>query len=599
MKSISLIDRALENARARLLAERDARGCWEGGLSSSALATAVAVCALASVDARAHDAAITRGLAWLARHANADGGWGDTTGSPSNLPTTLLGWAALNVAPGTHHEHAIAAEGWIARTAGSTAPGDISRAVAAAYGQDLTFTAPLLALLALMRRLGPEPTCWRLVAQLPLELLALPPRLWPWLRLGVVSYGLPALITIGLVRHRRLPGEWPLRRLRDALTPRALHVLEAMWPQGGEPDRGRSVGGYNEAPPLIGFVALGLAGAGLGDHAVAQRCVRYLRDWQRDDGSWSVEADLRGWLSTLSVAALGAEGRPLPDADSTRAWLLAAQRRQRDPTTQATPGGWAWNDLPGAMPDGDDTSAALLALHQLGADHAATCSAACAGLTWLCSIQNSDGGIPTFCRGWGKLPFDRSCPDLTAHALRAWSVWREAAPPDLRRRIDAAAARAERWLLRAQREDGAWEPLWFGNQAAPRQANPLYGTAQVVLAMRARPETEAVSAALTRGIAWLATAQHADGGWGGDRGVIPSIEETALASAALAGTTRQAEAERGAAWLVARTADGTTFQAAPLGLYFAQLWYSERLYPLVWTVLALGRVRAAVRMKEK
>jgi hypothetical protein len=38
---------------------------------------------------------------------------------------------------------------------------------------------------------------------------------------------------------------------------------------------------------------------------------------------------------------------------------------------------------------------------------------------WLLDLQNGDGGIPTFCRGWGALPFDRSAPDLTAHALRA------------------------------------------------------------------------------------------------------------------------------------------------------------------------------------
>jgi len=31
-------------------------------------------------------------------------------------------------------------------------------------------------------------------------------------------------------------------------------------------------------------------------------------------------------------------------------------------------------------------------------------------------------------------------------------------------------------------------------------------------------------------------------------------------------------------------------QPAPIGLYFAHLWYSEELYPLIWTLDALGRV---------
>src|SRR5262249_58268730 len=48
---------------------------------------------------------------------------------------------------------------------------------------------------------------------------------------------------------------------------------------------------------------------------------------------------------------------------------------------------------------------------------------ALAGLRWLGELQNRDGGWPTFCRGWGKLPFDRSGSDLTAHALRALRAW--------------------------------------------------------------------------------------------------------------------------------------------------------------------------------
>src|SRR4029079_14402375 len=38
---------------------------------------------------------------------------------------------------------------------------------------------------------------------------------------------------------------------------------------------------------------------------------------------------------------------------------------------------------------------------------------------WIRDLQNHDGGWPTFCRGWGHLPFDRSGSDLTAHNLRA------------------------------------------------------------------------------------------------------------------------------------------------------------------------------------
>lgn len=46
--------------------------------------------------------------------------------------------------------------------------------------------------------------------------------------------------------------------------------------------------------------------------------------------------------------------------------------------------------------------------------------------------------------------------------------------------------------------------------------------------------------------------------------------------------------ESGVCYLVARVEDGTWLKPAPIGLYFASLWYSEVLYPVIWTVEALG-----------
>ena len=48
--------------------------------------------------------------------------------------------------------------------------------------------------------------------QLPFELAALPFRFFQTIRLPVVSYALPALIAIGLVRHAQRPSWNPLTR---------------------------------------------------------------------------------------------------------------------------------------------------------------------------------------------------------------------------------------------------------------------------------------------------------------------------------------------------------------------------------------------------
>ena len=89
---------ALGVATATLLAELTAAGHWAGELSSSALSTATAVVALAQVGREADGGLIRGGLRWLAQNQNADGGWGDTVKSKSNISTTALCWAAYGAA---------------------------------------------------------------------------------------------------------------------------------------------------------------------------------------------------------------------------------------------------------------------------------------------------------------------------------------------------------------------------------------------------------------------------------------------------------------------------------------------------------------------
>jgi len=571
----------------RLLAARHPRGHWTGELSSSALSTATAVMALHL--SGSGDPLVRSGLDWLERTQNRDGGFGDTTLSRSNLSTTALCLAAFSIAGRLGTAEDRAAE-WLRRAAGSLEPEALVNALAARYGTDRTFSVPILTVLAVA---GVVP--WRLVPQLPFELAACPRSWFARLGLPVVSYALPALIAIGHARHRRRPSRNPAARLLRALSsPRTLRILERIQPPNG---------GYLEATPLTSFVCISLLAAGIESGAVLTRGLGFLRQSARADGSWPIDTNLATWATTLSVNALC--GR-LPQAarEPIAEWLLSQQYRAVHPYTGAPPGGWAWTDLPGGVPDADDTAGALVALETLGARTPAAVAAAPAGVRWLLDLQNRDGGIPTFCRGWGKLPFDRSSADITAHALQAWSAWRPSLAADDRLRVDAGAGRAVEFLERTQRHDGAWTPLWFGNQCAPHEENPVYGTARVLIGLRlARPE----SAAVRQGTAWLLAARNEDGGWGGDRGVQSSIEETSLAVSALAdmaGASEQEAAGSGAAWLVRATEGGGQTPPSPIGLYFARLWYYESLYPLIFAVDALRRVAGegshqAIALAEK
>lgn len=617
MNSVPVPDRerilqVLASATGKLLDSRVPAGHWEGELSSSALSTATAVLALAVVlreGERRLDRDLlagyrrmaARGTDWLVENRNADGGYGDTVGSPSNLSTTVLVWAAVTAVGRTSGQALAATRAWIREKAGSLDADALAAAISARYGEDRTFSAPILTACTLAGAFGSDAGAWTRVPQLPFELAICPPQWFKWLRLPVVSYALPALIAIGQVRHRFRPTRNPLLRLiRSLARRRGLELLQKIHPASG---------GYLEAVPLTSFVIMSLAASGQVEHPVVLRSLDFLAATARRCGAWPIDTNLATWVTTQSLAALAAGGNLEShlgenQREDLRRWLLDQQYRSLHPYTHADPGGWAWTDLPGGVPDADDTAGALLALSHLGPIDAESIRAACAGVQWLLDLQNADGGIPTFCRGWGRLPFDRSSPDLTAHALLAWSSWQQSVPPRLRSHLQSARRGGVKYLSVSQREDGAWAPLWFGNQAAPGEENPTYGTARVVLALNrlAGDEDVAVEDMRRRGLHWLLAAQNPDGGWGGAGGVDSSIEETALAvqaladalavaspARALAGTSVEAAVCKGASWLVSETRGGRDFKPSPIGLYFSKLWYCERQYPVIFSVAALGR----------
>ena len=619
---------AYETARCDLLTERNPRGYWEGRLSSSALSTATAVSAL--VLAHGHnetnasgrlvdelyveelDDLILRALRWLADHQNDDGGWGDTDRSGSNIATTMLVRAAfqLTAVPADHAEVVSRADQYIEHAGGAAA-------VKKRYGRDKTFAVPILTNCALA-----ELVPWREVSPLPFELACLPQRFYRFLRLPVVSYAIPALVAIGQARYVHQKPWNPITRFlrRRAMEP-SFKTIEHMQPESG---------GFLEAVPLTSFVIMSLASIGKTDSSIVRRGVEFLLSSVRADGSWPIDSNLATWNTTLSINALTAAGEPLEDHEATLDWLLGCQHRSPHPYTGADPGGWAWTDLSGGVPDADDTSGALLALASVRdqlertGDLQRVDQAAMAGIRWLLDLQNNDGGWPTFCRGWGKLPFDRSGSDLTAHALRALDAWRRILDPEQARssldrslfvylgtQIQAAMQRGRQSLTDTQQADGRWLPLWFGNEHQPSCENPVYGTTRVLAAYR---DLGALGdACAVRGGQWLIDAQNTDGGWGGEPAeaaasgapvMRSSMEETALATEALVAfqalgrrcpqsidARRLATAiERGTSWLINAVEENRHIEPSPIGFYFANLWYYERLYPQVFAVTALARV---------
>ena len=361
--------------RRDLMQERGARGQWVGQLSSSPLSTATAISALilaeqsgTSAGLPAYDPEnsrdslseiyqgdlsqlIVNSLNWLAGQQNEDGGWGDTDRSLSNIATTMLVQAAFHLTgvPAKYKDLLDRADRYVADCGGLTA-------LKERYEGDRTFVVPILTNCALA-----DMVPWRKVPALPFELACLPQKWYHKLNLPVVSYALPALVAIGQARFHHAPPRNPLLRwLRRSAQRRSLQILAEMQPASG---------GYLEAIPLTSFVVMSLASMGLGGHAVVRRGVEFLLGSVREDGSWPIDTNLASWNTSQVVSALDAkfdsaaeQEAPSAAAEQTLDWLLSCQHQQVHRATGAAPGGWAWTDLSGGIPDADDTAAALLAL---------------------------------------------------------------------------------------------------------------------------------------------------------------------------------------------------------------------------------------------
>jgi squalene-hopene/tetraprenyl-beta-curcumene cyclase len=167
--------------------------------------------------------------------------------------------------------------------------------------------------------------------------------------------------------------------------------------------------------------------------------------------------------------------------------------------------------------------------------------------------------------------------------MQSFVCWQDSVNPALSRRIGKALRRAMGFLAKSQRADGAWVPLWFGNEHSRNQENPVYGTARTLTGLNhvATAGYQVAESLRSRAANFLQSVKNNNGGWGGDFIAPQSIEETAVAIEALG--------EREGALALAALMDSDGFPAA-IGLYFARLWYYERLYPIIFATSALGSV---------
>jgi squalene-hopene/tetraprenyl-beta-curcumene cyclase len=317
------------------------------------------------------------------------------------------------------------------------------------------------------------------------------------------------------------------------------------------------------------------------------------------------------WDTAWAVIALSKAGygRDHPIVRGATDWLYSKQIRRRGDWAVKCPhvpaGGWAFQFFNDFYPDTDDSSAVLMALlNSHYRDDEKKKESFDLGLKWLLGLQNEDGGWGAFEKGvdneiWNEIPFndaknmlDPSTADVTGRCLE---VLGKLGYP----RSHRAVARAIRWLKRAQEPDGSWWGRWG--------VNYIYGTWSALAALRAVKEP-LHSPAMTRGAAWLAGVQNADGGWGescrsyegGPAGAGRSCaSQTAWAIMGLLAAGKGAEegCRRGAEWLLRHQNEaGTWDEGAFTGTGFPGVFYLRyHYYRAYFPLLALARYREIVR----
>ena len=590
-----ILEKRLSILTSQLIGEQNNDGFWTGKLASSALSTAVALVVLKLGNASTNDNRIASGLHWLHDNVNEDGGYGDTPESASNVSSSLLCYASLSYCQikGKDNKPVLKGiENYLAGQGISFTTQNLTSSVLQYYGKDFTFSVPILSMLALCEVLTDE--VYQYVPQLPFEFTLLPASLYRFFNLQVVSYAVPALVAVGIFIFKKRKKHNPLSKYyRNRCIVPAMKKLTEMLPESG---------GFLEAIPLTGFVTMCLIASGMKENEVVDKGIKFIKDQQRTDGSWPIDTDLSTWVTTLSIKSLGNrlhDSLPEKSVDALRNHLLKIQYKEKHSFNGAMPGGWGWTNYSGSVPDADDTPGAILALLEMFKGSPQEILAIVEGCRWLTELQNRDGGIPSFCKGWGRLPFDSSCADLSGHTLlaqlRTIDTLEKKLDAKTLRSFQNSASKIVVYLEKHQQKAGYWLPLWFGNQLTDDKKNPVYGTAKVLIYIEDclslgslnNQTKECLEKMASLATGYLQLQQNSDGSWGGQLGIKGSIEETALSICALA-KQDQTKCLKGFQWLE-NEHSSSGLQASPIGLYFATLWYDEKMYPLIYYIEALRR----------
>ncbi|MDQ2961123.1 MAG: squalene--hopene cyclase [Candidatus Dormibacteraeota bacterium] len=604
--------RAVDSAVDHLLHLQDAEGWWAGELETNVTMTAEHVLLLTFLGLPV-DEIRAGAVRHLLEAQRDDGSWALYHDGPADVSTTIEAYVALRV---------------LGLAPSRPELGDALRVILEQGGvaHARVFTKIWLAMF------GAYP--WEGVPSMPPELVWLPStvplNLYDfacWAR-GTIA---PLLIVISRRPRRPLPfaldelvlpgTEARLRRV-DGHGPflwadRFLKQYDRLRRSPGRPAARRAlvewIRGHQEAdgswggiqPPWVySLIALHIEGMPL-DHPVIRRGLDGLRRFSMDGGDgagWRLQACMSPvWDTALAVLALRRAGLPADAAPVRRAvdWLLREQIDSGGDWQVRCPpavpsGGWAFEFDNDFYPDVDDTAVVVLAL-LAAKPSAAVTGAVDRARRWVLAMRSRNHAWGAFDRDNTRavvyrLPFadfgamlDPPTEDVTAHVVEMLAAIGD--PRDARVVCQAVA-----YLDTAQRADGSWFGRWG--------VNHVYGTWCVVSALTA---AGVAAGNVARAAGWTRSRQNHDGGWGetclsykddsfaGVGESTPSQTAWAMLTLQAAGDAGGGAVSDGARHLVERQHNGTWTEQHHTGTGFPGDFYiNYHLYRHIFPLTALA-----------
>lgn len=269
------------------------------------------------------------------------------------------------------------------------------------------------------------------------------------------------------------------------------------------------------------------------------------------------------WDTAWAIIALSRSGWNL-EQDSMQAifqWLLKKQILVSGDwaihNKTGLGGAWAFQFDNDFYPDTDDSAVVIMALLQHPSPTPQLLASIQAGVRWLLTMQNLDGGWSAFEQG-----VDDEYVNMIA--FNDMENWRDPSTADVTGRClqmlaeldvsgdSPAVMKAIAFLQKQQTNDGSWFGRWG--------VNYIYGTWSVLmgLARYLTPRDPIIDKAVT----WLQSIQNLDGGWGESchsyvmnkytplRASTPSQTAWALLALMAASRTNTQSVHRGITWLL-------------------------------------------------